>query len=208
MRVRYESIDGELVSALWYTFLTEARKDGVRFVINEGHRTLARQAYFYNCYRCGCCNNGNLAAVPSPWAPHIRTGSPDHANDTDELDALIEYGRKNGVSIAKTVAGEAWHGEAIRADLQRFHDKHKTPPILSDREAKLVARFQYHVTQMKREAEGGKGPKYLTHRRWMRWHRGKIVARARLLYRQGKGNFKKHNRGKRRALLLKIAKEA
>lgn len=208
MAVRYESIDSELVSALWYTFLTEARRDGVRFTINEGHRTYARQAYFYNCYRCGCCNNGNLAAVPSPNAPHIRTGRADHAIDTDELDALIGFGLKGGVRIVKTVAGEAWHGEASRDDLQRFHDKNKTPPILTNKEAKLVARFQYHAAQMKREAKSGKGPKFLVHRRWVRWHKAKLHARARLLYRQGKGNFKKRNRGKRRALLLKIAKEA
>lgn len=209
-RVRYESIDGEIVSALWYTFLTESRKDGVHSVVNEGKRTMVRQKFFWDCgpSGCCCCNNCNLAARPSPFAPHIRVGRPDHAIDSDEMDDLIRYGSSHGVSIRLTVPGEPWHGEADLMGLERFHEMHKTPPILSDKESKLVARFKYHDAQMKHEAPSGKGPKFLAHRRWKRWYSAKLIVRARLLYRLGKGNFKKHNRGQRRALLLRTVKEA
>lgn len=126
MAVTYRMIDSELVSVEWLTFLTRAREAGVRFRINEGHRTFARQLWFWNCMRSRKCNNGNLAARPSPFAPHIRTGRIDHAIDTDELGALIEYGHKVGVRITRTVRGEAWHGEAPAAALRAFHAKHGT----------------------------------------------------------------------------------
>lgn len=127
MSVTYRLIDSELVSVEWLSFLTKAREAGVRFRINEGHRTFARQLWFWNCMRSKKCNNGNLAARPSPFAPHIRTGRIDHAIDTDELGALIEYGRKVGVRITRTVRGESWHGEAPAADLRAFHTKHNEP---------------------------------------------------------------------------------
>ena len=37
---------------------------GVKLTINSGFRTLARQQYFYNCFKTGKCNGGNRAAVP------------------------------------------------------------------------------------------------------------------------------------------------
>jgi len=37
---------------------------GVDLTISSGFRTLARQQYFYNCYKTKKCNQGNLAAVP------------------------------------------------------------------------------------------------------------------------------------------------
>jgi len=41
-----------------------ALKSKISITISSGFRTLARQQYFYNCYKCQCCNGGNLAAVP------------------------------------------------------------------------------------------------------------------------------------------------
>jgi hypothetical protein len=41
-----------------------AAAQGVYIKIASAFRTLGRQQYFWNCYQCGCCNGGNLAAFP------------------------------------------------------------------------------------------------------------------------------------------------
>jgi LysM repeat protein len=41
-----------------------AARDGVNIKISSGFRTVARQNYFWNCYKTGSCNGGNLAARP------------------------------------------------------------------------------------------------------------------------------------------------
>lgn len=176
MSVRYLSIDAEEVSAEWHTFLTAARADGVRFVLNEGHRTLARQTYFYNCMLTKRCNNGNLAAFPSPTAPHIRTGRIDHALDSDEMGALIAYGRKVGVAISLTVVGEPWHGEAPADQLRQFAARRKPDNSalkhLGKRRRKAATALLYHRRKRLKEAATGKGKLYRLHDRYAkRWHR-------------------------------------
>lgn len=136
MAVRYVLIDSELVSAEWHSFLSAARKALVDFRVNEGHRTMARQWWFYRCMQTRRCNNGNLAAFPSPRAPHIRTGRIDHAIDVNGSDALIAYGRRVGVTLTRTVRGESWHLEASAAELRAFHGKSADP--LTARERRLV----------------------------------------------------------------------
>lgn len=121
------SRDRELVSEEWAEFLTAAQRAGVGFNVNEGRRTLARQAHFYALYRAG---RGNLAAFPSPTAPHIRVGRIDHAIDVDGSGALIEFGHKNGVTLQRTVRGESWHLEASRDDLIRFAARFSPTPTL------------------------------------------------------------------------------
>jgi hypothetical protein len=116
MAVRYVSIDNELVSAEWYTLLRACRADGVKFNINEGHRTMARQWYFWNLYKSG---RGNLAAFPSPYAPHIRTGRIDHALDINNAAGVMRWLHKHGVTTARlTVPGESWHVEASADQLR------------------------------------------------------------------------------------------
>jgi hypothetical protein len=122
MSVRYAVFDGEQVSVEWFVFLTQARRDGWPGRLNEGHRTFARQAYFWS----GSPNNpnrtwrGNLAARPSHNAPHIRTGRIDHAIDVNGSDWLIGYGARRGVQLVRTVRGESWHLEASAPQLRAF----------------------------------------------------------------------------------------
>lgn len=138
--VTYRLIDSELVSEEWLTFLTSAREDGVSFRVNEGHRTMARQLWFYNCMRSRKCNDGNLAAFPSPNAPHIRSFRIDHAIDVESstggADRLVAYGRKVGMVITRPVRGEPWHLEVSAKALRAFHKKHADP--LNERERRLV----------------------------------------------------------------------
>lgn len=124
MAVQYVIRQGELVSVQWAALLDEIAKR-VSFHINEGKRTLARQTYFWNCYLCKCCNNGNLAARPSPYAPHIREGRFDHAIDFDNAEGVRREAARLGVILTYTVPGESWHLEANAAELQRFYEKHK-----------------------------------------------------------------------------------
>jgi murein L,D-transpeptidase YcbB/YkuD len=116
MTVVYKPIDGELVSAEWYAVLTKMRSEGVQFHVNEGHRTMARQAQLYALYRAG---RGALAAVPSPYAPHIRTGRIDHAIDFNGAAGVIAWLHRNGGSSAYlAVPGESWHVEVSAAQLR------------------------------------------------------------------------------------------
>lgn len=210
MAVKYRSIDGELVSEHWFAFLSAARKDGVRFEINEGHRTLARQWYFYNCWRTKRCNNGNLAAYPSRNAPHIRTGRQDHAIDSDELQALIDYGRKVGVTILRTVRSESWHGEARASELAAFYKKARVENrygVLAKDERSDVYKLFYHRKKMYQHSTGKLKSErlYRNHLSWARWYKNKLRVRANLLYRLGKRQgWKKLDRGERQLVLRAI----
>lgn len=207
-RVKYHSIDGERVSSHIYVFLRSARAAGRAFEINEGHRTYARQAWFYNCWLTKRCNNGNLAARPSRNAPHIRTGRQDHAIDSDELTTLIDYGRQVGVTINRTVAGEPWHGEFNAAQLARFYKKHKFPreeSILDKYERKHVSKLFYHRKKLRQHK---KGRMHKIHLRWARWHKAQLTVRANLLLRLGRRDgWKKNNRGARQKLLRDIIED-
>ena len=114
---RYLPIDGELVSAEWHRVLTDMRADGVHFRVNEGHRTFARQWELYRLYRSG---RGNLAAYPSPWAPHIRTGRIDHAIDFSNDAAVFAWLASHGLQPRRTVRGESWHIEVTAARLSAY----------------------------------------------------------------------------------------
>lgn len=133
MAVRYVALPGsisrdrEMVSREWDEFLRAAHGAGWNGNVNEGHRTLARQAFFWANYLRG----GTLAARPSPFAPHIRTGRIDHAIDVSDSQALIDYGAKQGVTLRRTVRGEVWHLEASAADLIRFATRHNPSPTLN-----------------------------------------------------------------------------
>jgi hypothetical protein len=109
------------VSAEWHAVLTAARRDGVAFVVTDGHRTLAEQADRFAVFQ----RDGHpVAARPSPMAPHIRTGRPDHAIDVNALDGgagrLAAWLRRHGAGATFPVPGEAWHIEVPRTDLERL----------------------------------------------------------------------------------------
>jgi hypothetical protein len=119
-------IDNELVHKYWACPLLDIRKEGVYFNVNEGRRTLARQQYFWGCYQCQCCNNGNLAARPTPWAPHIRVGRADHALDLDNAARVASEMEERGIDVHFNVPGESWHMEAVNGDrdIKAYWKKH------------------------------------------------------------------------------------
>lgn len=120
--VTYRLLDGRRVNPDWYVFLTKARHDGVSFHLNQGKRTIAEQWRFWRIYKR---DGWPLAAYPSPWAPHVRDDTQHpHAIDADNLQALIDYGARHGVTIRRTVAGEGWHGETTGAELRAFARRH------------------------------------------------------------------------------------
>lgn len=123
---RYLPIDGELVSAEWLAVLKDMRAAGVVFNVNEGHRTFARQWELYRLYRSG---RGNLAAYPSPWAPHIRTGRIDHAIDFSNDAAVFAWLTKKGLQPVRTVAGESWHIELPVARLRAYRGAYGDPVL-------------------------------------------------------------------------------
>ncbi len=75
-----------------------ASKDGVKITIASGFRSIPRQQYFWDCYRCGvgksaaqkakCCNNGNLAAA---------VGTSNHGGGT-ALDLNTDCGNQGPAS--------------------------------------------------------------------------------------------------------------
>jgi GH24 family phage-related lysozyme (muramidase) len=122
-----KTFDGKRVSRRWHRVLTAARKDGVRFLLTSGRRTLAEQwALWRNPPRDA---NGRPVPVayPNPNAPHIRVGRQDHAIDVNALDGgetrLQAWLTRHGVLSTNPVAGEAWHLEAPGGDLKRLADK-------------------------------------------------------------------------------------
>lgn len=131
MIVRYVNFRGELVSRAWAIVLHQMEKDLGPVVVNEGHRTIERQQYFWNCYLCQCCNNGNLAARPTPFAPHIRIGNPAHAIDFADPEPVMKWLSGKGLQPSRpagagTARWEAWHIEVPLARLLWFARKYKT----------------------------------------------------------------------------------
>lgn len=127
--VKYMQMDGRAVSQEWYSVLKAMRADGVAFHVNQGHRTIAEQWYFWNLYRSG---RGNLAAYPSPFAPHVRTGRIDHAIDFGNDYAVFHWLQNHGLQPARTVRGESWHIECPAKLLRAFFLKHGPDPVIRE----------------------------------------------------------------------------
>jgi len=187
MAVRYVIFDGELVSREWSYVLHDMRKDGVSFWINEGHRTIARQQYFWNCYVCQCCNNGNLAARPTPWAPHIRIGSINHAIDFSNPEAVMAWLRRKGLNPTRpagagTSRWEPWHIEVSAAALQAYARRHPRTDIYDTLPRHIefaVRRLFMHRNQAIDEAKTGKGKKYRKAVKWRNFWRKRLEAMLR-----------------------------
>ncbi|MGI9100416.1 MAG: peptidoglycan-binding protein [Solirubrobacteraceae bacterium] len=144
MTVKYVELDGERVSTQWGAVLAAARRDGVVFHLNEGHRTMARQQELFDLFKAG---RGNLAAKPGPNAPHIRVGRIDHAIDVDGSDALIAWSARHGISLQRTVAGESWHLEADANALIAFVRKNGTlePTLRKGQKGKAIKVLQQRL---------------------------------------------------------------
>jgi len=88
-----------------------ARQQSVIIKIRSAFRTLARQQYFWGCYRSGRCNGGNLAAHP---------GTSNHGKG-QALDLNVEgsgvlawLNRNAGkYGFRRTVPSENWHWEYL-----------------------------------------------------------------------------------------------
>lgn len=128
--------NGKMVSTQWHRVLTRADRDGVRFTLNSGHRTMAEQKKLHDAYLRYLAGGpwAPVAAKPSPTAPHIRVGQPNHALDINSLDGgetrFERWIEAQGASIEwlNTVPGEAWHGEVSREDLARLFRKFRPKP--------------------------------------------------------------------------------
>jgi hypothetical protein len=127
---------GELCSRPWAVVLRDMEADGVSFSVNELRRSLSRQIFFWNCgpNGCCCCNNCNLAARPSPFAPHIRKGRPDHAADFDTLshniNDVLGWLAKKGLKPTRpaglgTIRWEPWHIEISLIALLLYYRQNK-----------------------------------------------------------------------------------
>ncbi len=106
-------IDGKPVerdTADAYGVMREAAAaDGVDLHVISGFRTMAEQEYLYMCYRCDCCNSGNVAAPPG-YSNH----QSGHALDLNTSAAgvyawLAAHGAQYG--FEETVPSEDWHWE-------------------------------------------------------------------------------------------------
>ncbi|OYO16151.1 peptidoglycan-binding protein [Enemella evansiae] len=90
-----------------YTAMNNAFKaahGGRDITVNDGYRSLARQQYFWDCYKTKKCNNGNLAARPGTsnhgWGRAFDVGR-------DGRDWLHRNAGKYGFVF--DVSSESWH---------------------------------------------------------------------------------------------------
>jgi hypothetical protein len=124
MVIQYVGIDNEKVSWEWSVLLHDIRDDDhVAFHVNEGHRTMARQTWFWT-------HQPPLAAFPSPNAPHIRTGRFWHAIDFNNAEGVRRAAAHRGVTLVRTVRGEEWHLEANADELKKYAARHKDEPVI------------------------------------------------------------------------------
>lgn len=128
MGVVYVNYYGKRVSRRWNRVLREADRQGVRFHLNSGHRTMREQWALYNQLgQYHPVTNPHGAAFPSPKAPHIRPWTAAHALDIDSNDGgetrFERWVERHGVNWMNTVRGESWHGELSTGDLRKLDRK-------------------------------------------------------------------------------------
>lgn len=178
--VKYVVFDNELVSLEWSTVLHDMRQDGVVFGVNEGHRTLTRQRYFWDCYLSKRCNNGNLAAYPSPFAPHIRSGRIDHAIDFGNPESVMDWLRSRGLHPSRPAGSgsnwEPWHIEVDAVALRAYHRLHTRDlyDTLPRHVEFAVRRLFMHRNTAKDQARTGHGPKYHKAVKWRAFWRHRV----------------------------------
>lgn len=101
-------VEKDTANAFW-VMREAAAADGVDIHINSGFRTMAEQEYFWMCYQCGCCNNGNLAAQPG-YSNHQSGHALDlNASAPGVYNWLAQHGGAFG--FTETVPSENWHWE-------------------------------------------------------------------------------------------------
>jgi MYXO-CTERM domain-containing protein len=101
-------VEKDTANAYW-VMREAAAADGVDIHINSGFRTMAEQEYFWMCYQCGCCNNGNLAAQPG-YSNHQSGHALDLSTSNSGVFSWLQaHGGDYG--FTKTVPTEDWHWE-------------------------------------------------------------------------------------------------
>lgn len=147
VKMTFSSRDHEHVSRAWFALLWDiAKHDHVSFNVNEGHRTMARQAELVR--ELGLYNaqtNPHGAAAPSDHAPHIKTGHPNHAIDFDNAQGVINAAKKRGVTLMRTVSTESWHVEPDADQLFNYWKKNWAR-VQRERAGKKVQHVVSHVT--------------------------------------------------------------
>jgi len=97
--------DTDFAPALGAALSKMAIKSGVPIYVQSGGRTMAEQAALYQAYLNG---TGNLAAAPTPTAPHIRGIAADITPGSEVFGSLA-----GGFGLGFTVPGESWHIELL-----------------------------------------------------------------------------------------------
>jgi hypothetical protein len=118
----------ERVSEEWWSVLKDMDAEGVPVHVNEGHRTMARQAQLVReqgRYPNGVGGYGTGAAAPSPSAPHIRLGRVDHAIDFGgDAARIVRELEKRGIKAWRPMSKEPWHVEVDAGDLEAYHHRY------------------------------------------------------------------------------------
>lgn len=144
---------GKRVSTDWETVLTAAAKDGVRFVLNSGQRTMSEQAALVRQKGVWSMSNQTGAARPSPDAPHIRVGRQAHALDVSTLDGghrrLAHWLTMNGLRVRFPIVREPWHTEVEESQLRALAARARRPP-LTPVELRLVRAYDHGTRAQRR----------------------------------------------------------
>jgi TP901 family phage tail tape measure protein len=99
--------DTDFFPAMGFALSKMASGTGTHINVASGYRSVAEQAALYALYLSG---KGNLAAAPSPNAPHVRGYAADIAPDRGTFGGVAgNYG------LGFTVPSEAWHIELLNA---------------------------------------------------------------------------------------------
>ena len=108
---------------------TAAKQAGVTVTITSGFRSLARQQYFYDCYKTATCNGGAMAALPGMsiygrgvvlglnTACGRQSGARPDCASSSVYTWLSNNAHKYG--FARTVQQEPWVWEYQASDAQR-----------------------------------------------------------------------------------------
>lgn len=101
--------DTDFLPALGFGLSKMSGSTGQPIHVRSGRRTLAEQAALYASYLAG---TGNLAAPPSPNAPHVRGIAADIAPGRERFGSVA-----GNFGLGFTVPSESWHIELLSAML-------------------------------------------------------------------------------------------
>lgn len=148
--MRWKYILDTRLSPAQYIICQEAIRRGIIEPedLNEGHRTMAEQTYFWT-------HQPPLAAFPQPGAPHIKWGLAHHAIDANSFNGASErlqaFYSSLGVPVSHNVPTEAWHMDVlsaakVRAVAKELKKKHAVRVLQRGDSSPAVAalKFQLH----------------------------------------------------------------